>query len=139
MVVQVNLPAPQAATLEDSLAVLNALEFRDKNIRLTPIRSLSNYTVITVQRRGSSFMKTNVIRIGNSRGIRIPKTVLEQCHLQDEVEIEVINDHLIVRSATKPRSGWADAFSEMHGRGDDTLLDQESQSPSHWDETEWQW
>ena len=138
MVAQVDLPAPQAATLEDSLTGLNAL-FREKNIRLTSMQSFSNYTVITAQRRGRSFMKTNVIRIGNSRGIRIPKTVLEQCHLRDEVEIEVVNNHLVVRSATKPRSGWEDAFREMHERGDDTLLDRESQSPSHWDETDWQW
>ena len=81
-------------------------------------------------------MKTNVVRIGNSRGIRIPKALLDQCRLQDEVELEVVNDHLVVRPATKPRSGWADAFHEMHERGDDTLLDQEPLSPSHWDQTQ---
>jgi len=84
-------------------------------------------------------MKTSVIRIGNSRGIRIPKTVLEQCHLRGEVEIEVVDDHLIVRPAAKPRSGWAETFREMHERREDTLLDQESLAPSQWDKTEWQW
>jgi antitoxin MazE len=84
-------------------------------------------------------MKTSVIRIGNSRGIRIPKIVLEQCHLRDEVEIEVVNDHLIVRPATKPRSGWAETFREMHERREDMLLDQESLALSQWDKTEWQW
>jgi antitoxin MazE len=84
-------------------------------------------------------MKTSVIRIGNSRGIRIPKTLLEQCRLRDEVELEVVEDHLVVRSATKPRSGWEDAFRKMHEQGDDVLLDQESLPATHWDNTEWQW
>lgn len=70
-------------------------------------------------------MKTNVIRIGNSRGIRIPKTLLEQCHLRNEVELEVRDDHLVVRPAAKPRSGWEDAFRRMHEQGDDALLDRE--------------
>jgi len=84
-------------------------------------------------------MKTSVIRIGNSRGIRISKTLLEQCRLRDEVELEVVDDHLVVRPATKPRSGWEDAFREMHERGDDTLLDRESLPLTQWDKTERQW
>ena len=67
-------------------------------------------------------MKTTIVRIGNSRGIRIPKALLEQCNLQDEVELEVRNDHLAVRPVTKPRSGWADAFRRMHEQRDDLLL-----------------
>ena len=84
-------------------------------------------------------MKTRVIRIGNSHGIRIPKTLLDQYRLQDEVELEVVNDYLVIRSATKLRSGWADAFREMHERRDDRLLGQESLSSSYWDKTGWQW
>ena len=82
-------------------------------------------------------MKTTIVRIGNSRGIRIPKALLEQCHLQDEVEVR--DDHLAVRPATKPRSGWADAFRRMHEQGDDSLLDEESSSPIRWEKTEWEW
>ena len=63
--------------------------------------------------------KTNIVRIGNSRGIRILKTFLEQCHLHDEIELEVRDDHLEVRPATKPRSGWEEAFRRMHEQGDD--------------------
>ena len=66
-------------------------------------------------------MKTSLVRIGNSRGIRIPKALLEQCHLRDEVELEVQDKHLVIRSPTKPRSGWADAFRRMHEHRDDTL------------------
>ncbi|MGE0826504.1 MAG: AbrB/MazE/SpoVT family DNA-binding domain-containing protein [Candidatus Binatia bacterium] len=67
-------------------------------------------------------MKTTIVRIGNSRGIRIPKALLEQCHLHDKVELEVRDDHLEVRPATEPRNGWAEAFRRMHEEGDDLLL-----------------
>lgn len=84
-------------------------------------------------------MKTSVIRIGNSRGIRIPKTLLEQCHLRDEVELEVKDDHLVVRPIPKPRRGWGEAFRRMHEQGDDALLDKEYLPSTRWDETEWEW
>jgi antitoxin MazE len=58
-------------------------------------------------------LKTNVVRIGNSQGVRIPKTLLEQCHLQGEVELEPRSDYLILRSAKKPRTGWDAAFEAM--------------------------
>jgi len=84
-------------------------------------------------------MKTNIIRIGNARGIRIPKTLLERCQLRDEVEIEVQDNHLVIRPIAKPRSGWADAFRRMHEQGDDVLLDKESLPATQWDKTEWEW
>lgn len=84
-------------------------------------------------------MKTTIVRIGNSRGIRIPKAVLEQCHLQDEVELEVRDDHLEVRPATKPRSGWADAFRRMHEQGDDVPLDKPPLPSTQWERTGWEW
>lgn len=82
-------------------------------------------------------MKVSVVRIGNSRGIRIPKAVLEQVGLEKEAEMEVRGTQLIIRAATHPRAGWATAFAKMEQRGDDRLLD--SPSPTKWDETEWQW
>jgi len=84
-------------------------------------------------------MKASVVRIGNSRGIRIPKTVLEQCGLGNVVELEVRRGELIVRSAAKPRSGWEEAFKQMAQRGDDVLLDGDSLPSTRWDETEWTW
>lgn len=84
-------------------------------------------------------MKTNVIRIGNARGIRIPNALLEQCQLRDEVEIEVRDNHLVIRPVAKPRRGWADAFRRMHEQGDDGLLDKESLPATQWDKTEWEW
>jgi antitoxin MazE len=84
-------------------------------------------------------MKTNIVRIGNSRGIRIPKTLLEQCSLGETVELEVKRDRLVIRSARKPRSGWDEAFREMAQRGDDALLDWKAPMPADWDKTEWEW
>jgi antitoxin MazE len=84
-------------------------------------------------------MKGSVTRIGNSRGLRIPKPLLEQCGLEDQVELEVRNGELIVRPARRPREGWDEAFHAMAERGDDALLDQGAQSRTEWDREEWQW
>lgn len=84
-------------------------------------------------------MKTKVVRIGNSRGVRIPKTLLEQCGLHGPVELEVRDGQLVLRSASRPRVGWDDAFRRMREHGDDALLDQDSLPPTKWDRTEWRW
>jgi antitoxin MazE len=68
-------------------------------------------------------MKSRIIRIGNSQGIRIPKRMLERAGLSGEVEISVRGRCLVLGAARKPRAGWADAFREMAARGDDALLD----------------
>lgn len=82
-------------------------------------------------------MKTRIVPIGNSRGVRIPKPLLEQTGLDGEVEIQARNGSLIITQARKPREGWAEAFAEMARRGDDALLDPEI--PTTWDLTEWEW
>lgn len=84
-------------------------------------------------------MKTRIVRIGNSRGIRIPKPLLEQTGLRGEVEIVADNGSLIIRPAAKPREGWAEAFREMAKRGEDALLDPDVPSLTSWDEEEWEW
>ena len=85
-------------------------------------------------------VRTTIVKIGNSRGIRIPKLLLEQTGLTGEVEIEVQDQHLVVRPIIqKPRDGWAKKFQEMAASGDDALLDGETIAASDWDETEWQW
>jgi antitoxin MazE len=81
-------------------------------------------------------MRANVIQIGNSRGIRIPKSLLEQTGLQGEVELEVRGEQLVIRPVN-PRAGWADAFRSMAARADDGLLDPEA--PTGWDGSEWRW
>ena len=84
-------------------------------------------------------MKTRIVRIGNSQGIRIPKPLLEQTGLRGEVEISAQDDSLIIRPARQPRTGWAAAFREMARRGDDALLDDPAPSLSTWDEDDWEW
>lgn len=84
-------------------------------------------------------MKTSVIRIGNSRGIRIPKALLEECGQPEEVELQVRRGCLMVIPTRKPRQGWEKAFRRMAAAGDDALLDIASRTPSRWDRTEWEW
>ncbi len=83
-------------------------------------------------------MRTSVVRIGNSRGIRIPKALLEHYRLKDAVELEVEDDHLVIRPSSKPREGWEDAFRHMHEQGDDSLVDLKPPA-TKWDRTEWRW
>jgi antitoxin MazE len=84
-------------------------------------------------------MKTNIVRIGNSKGIRLPKSVLEQCHLKDVVEIEVDGNTLILRPARLSRSGWNQSFGKMAKHKVDALLDQDALSATEWDNPEWRW
>jgi antitoxin MazE len=84
-------------------------------------------------------MKTRIVRIGNSQGIRIPKLYLQQTGLGEEVELEVQSREIVIRSAQRPREGWAEAFRVMAQRGDDQLHDDKSINQSSWDEAEWQW
>ncbi|MEN3334938.1 MAG: antitoxin MazE [Blastocatellia bacterium] len=84
-------------------------------------------------------MKTRIIRIGNSQGIRIPKLYLQQTGLGEEVNLEVQDNEIIIRPAQHPRQGWAEAFQTMAKYEDDQLLDKEAVNQSEWDEAEWQW
>ena len=84
-------------------------------------------------------MKAHVVRIGNSRGIRIPKSVIEQCQLHGAVDLIVQRGQLVVRLAAKARAGWDQAFEQMHCHGDDQLLDRDSPTPTKWDRKDWTW
>ena len=85
-------------------------------------------------------MKAQIVKIGNSQGIRIPKPFLQQSGISDEVDIEVNGSEIIIRSLRSPREGWEDSFRRMAAKGDDRLLDEESlPTLSSWDEEEWQW
>jgi antitoxin MazE len=84
-------------------------------------------------------MKSRLIRIGNSQGVRIPKLMLEQSRLGDEIELDVEGDRIVIRSARRAREGWDEAFARMAKAGEDRLLDEPLASQSAWDEDEWQW
>jgi antitoxin MazE len=62
-------------------------------------------------------MKTRIVRIGNSHGIRIPKSILEQTGLSGEVELEVHDRQITIRPAVPPRAQWDEAFRAMAERG----------------------
>jgi antitoxin MazE len=82
-------------------------------------------------------MKTKIVRIGNSRGVRIPKPLLEEAGLEDDVELRVIESGIIIENVGTPRSGWAEAAAQLSERGEDKLLDQPI--PTEFDESEWTW
>ena len=84
-------------------------------------------------------MKTHIIKIGNSQGVRIPKMLLEQSGLGAEVELEVQESQIIIRSISRPRQGWDEAFRAMAEQHDDHLLAPDFTGHTHWDEHEWQW
>ncbi|MBI5185266.1 MAG: AbrB/MazE/SpoVT family DNA-binding domain-containing protein [Nitrospinae bacterium] len=68
-------------------------------------------------------MKANIVSIGNSRGIRIPKSILEHCQIEKEVDLEVEGNKIIIfPSKEQPRKDWDKAFCEMAERGEDKLL-----------------
>lgn len=85
-------------------------------------------------------MKSSIIQIGNSRGVRIPKAFLDQAGLCDDVEIEVRGSQIVVRAANNPRAGWDQAFARMARAGDDAPLDTtKARRLSSWDDSEWKW
>ena len=84
-------------------------------------------------------MKTKLVPVGDSLGVRIPEALLEQLRLHDHVHLEVEQGRLIIRAAAPVRSGWDDAFREMGERGDDTVLDGDSLAATRWDCMEWDW
>jgi len=83
-------------------------------------------------------MKIELVRIGNSRGIRIPKPILEQCGFRDAVDLRVENDRLVIAPGHRPREGWEEAFRAAGSSADDELL-LENLPPNHFDLEEWRW
>jgi antitoxin MazE len=81
--------------------------------------------------------KTRIVRIGNSRGIRVPKILLDQAQLPDEVELHAEPGRLVIQGARRPRTGWAEAARAMAEARQDALLD--APSPTRFDREEWQW
>jgi len=82
-------------------------------------------------------MRLELTRIGNSRGIRIPKPVIEQCGLGDIVEVRVTPEGLVIAPHRAPRHGWKEAFSAAHPAESEMLLDRVPQN--EFDGEEWKW
>jgi antitoxin MazE len=83
-------------------------------------------------------MKSKIVRIGNSRGVRIPKAMIDELGLEREIEIYVEQDRLVISRVEEPRAGWGRSFGEMADRGDDGLLD-DGAAGTAWDGEDWEW
>ena len=86
----------------------------------------------------STIIQTRIIKIGNSQGIRIPRLLLEQTSLGDEVELELAHKQIIIRPRKSPRQDWEAAFQAMAELGDDELIDN-NDVKTEWEEEEWDW
>ncbi|MGR3275781.1 AbrB/MazE/SpoVT family DNA-binding domain-containing protein [Acaryochloris marina NIES-2412] len=82
-------------------------------------------------------IRTRIVKIGNSQGIRIPKLLLEQSGLNGEVEITVQGDCLTIRTAECSRAGWDAAFAAMAQHHDDVFVDEVNSTD--WEDAEWEW
>jgi len=82
-------------------------------------------------------MKAKIVRIGNSRGIRLPKLVIEQVGLQEEVELEVREGEIVISPARRLRSDWAEAARFLSARAEDQLLDE--LVSTDFDQEDWEW
>jgi len=81
-------------------------------------------------------MQVNVVKIGNSKGIRIPKKVLDQCHVDDSLELTVKNDEIILTPLRRrPREGWEEAARRCHELKDDKPLIPDVLN----DDPDWEW
>ena len=84
-------------------------------------------------------MKTKIVRIGNSRGVRIPKALLDQLGLTGTVTLTVEGNRLVIQRARHPREGWAEAFKKA-GVSKEPWTDDWLNAPlTRWDKTEWKW
>lgn len=80
-------------------------------------------------------MEVSVVKIGNSRGIRFSKTIIERYNIRDTVEMILDKGHIIIKPLSKPRKGWDKAFKEMHAKGNDKLIMPdifEEENPEEW-------
>ena len=82
-------------------------------------------------------MKSRIVQVGNSRGIRLPKVLLEEAQLTVEVELEAEPGRIVIRNGNHPLAGWAAAARRMRQRGEDGLMDE--QTPTRFDDEEWKW
>jgi len=82
-------------------------------------------------------MKCQIIQIGNSQGIRIPKVLLEETGIAGEVDLELHPDGILIRNTQQPRAGWDEAFKRMAENDDDDLVDAPARTA--FEKKEWQW
>ena len=67
-------------------------------------------------------MELSVIKIGNSKGIRLSKTMIDKYNIKDTVDVILEKEQIVIKPVSRPRTGWEDAFMKMNKNGDDKLL-----------------
>ena len=77
------------------------------------------------------------MKIGNSRGVPLPKPLIEEAGLGEDVELRVVATGLLMERAAQTREGWAEAAARMHARGEEDLLDEPSLTD--FDVSQWMW
>ena len=88
----------------------------------------------------TTMIKTRIVKIGNSQGVRIPKLLIDQAGLTEEVNLQIEDDRIIISSSRTSRHGWQEQFQRMAEVGDDHFIDETSVSYlTSWDEDEWTW
>jgi antitoxin MazE len=83
-------------------------------------------------------MKTQIVQIGNSQGLRIPKVLLEESGIKGDVELEIVSNGILIRNISKPRADWHKRFELLRDHDDDAPHN-ESQTSSQFEVKEWQW
>jgi antitoxin MazE len=82
-------------------------------------------------------MKTKIVRIGNSRGVRIPKPMLEEAGLGDEIELRLTDSGLVLEPLARPRVGWSDAARDL--ASSQGKVDADPFVANDFDDTDWEW
>lgn len=82
-------------------------------------------------------VRSKLINIGNSRGVRIPRTIIDQAALTEDIVMKVEGETLVIHAVREPRKGWGAQFTEMANNKDDGLLDPGVNT--QWDDQEWTW
>jgi len=83
-------------------------------------------------------MKVNLVPIGNSKGVRIPASVIKECGLGDELELRVENGVIVLAPVQGVRAGWAEAFERMAAAGDDVPMIPDTLG-NEFDAEDWTW
>ena len=84
-------------------------------------------------------MKAKIVRIGNSQGVRIPKIMLTDSRLEEDVELEIVDEGILIRPAKNPRQNWELAFQRMAEEGADEQIIDDSAPQSGFEKEEWRW
>lgn len=84
-------------------------------------------------------MKAKIVRIGNSQGVRIPKIMLTDSRLEEDVELEICDEGILIRPAKNPRQNWDAAFRSMAEEDADEMLIEDGEAPTAFEKEEWRW